>query len=234
MTTPNTSIASSNYSEIARSFSNALRQNREVYDNAGAEILQQFNQDHQRLLTELPLINPAVSINFRNNITSQQHIDQANAYELKLNILKDMRTEKLANVERVFKETQNALTAQMTELKQSMAASRATTTTTTTTQVAPSSVDIQTSQHPITYITVKFDAGYGNFLSICGTGPNMSWDSTKALPLRCVGDDLWVFETTQTFEQFEYNILMNNKTWEKGASNHSIQRDTPVQITPRF
>ena len=142
--------------------------------------------------------------NLKDNLTQEQAAEQTTAFKQRFQALETTRDEKL---ERLFREKR---------AEQS--------------QAVPFSVD----RHPITYITVKFDAGYGNFLSICGTGPNMSWDSTKALPLRCVGDDLWVFETTQTFEQFEYKILMNNKTWEKGASNHSIQRDTPVQITPRF
>ena|ERR1700722_6699940 len=87
--------------------------------------------------------------------------------------------------------------------------------------------------HPITYITIKYDAGYGNTLSICGTGPKMSWDPKKALPLRCVGNDTWVYETNDQFEEFNYKILVNNQIWEEGP-DHLIRRDKPDQITPAF
>ena len=90
-----------------------------------------------------------------------------------------------------------------------------------------------TPPRPITYITIKYDVGFGNFLSICGTGPNMSWDPEKAVRLRCVENDTWVYETHHTFEKFEYKILINNKIWEEG-SHHDVDKYHPNQITPRF
>jgi hypothetical protein len=93
----------------------------------------------------------------------------------------------------------------------------------------------QASSHspPITYITVKYNAGYGNFISICGTGPNMSWDPEKALLLRCVGKDTWVYETSDLFEPFHCKILLNNKIWERG-SDHIIDRNNPMEFSPHF
>ncbi len=90
------------------------------------------------------------------------------------------------------------------------------------------------SFHPITYITIKYNAGYGNFLSICGSGPNMSWDSNKAIPLRCVREDTWVYETSTPFQSFDYKILLNNTTWEKLSYNRSLQKNNPCEITPYF
>ncbi len=96
-----------------------------------------------------------------------------------------------------------------------------------------SPINTPTYQHPITYITIKYNAGFGNSLSICGTGPQMSWDVQKALPLRCVGDDIWVYETNANFQEFNFKIVLNNKFWEKG-SDHLVRQDNPQQITPHF
>ncbi len=85
----------------------------------------------------------------------------------------------------------------------------------------------------VTYITVKYNAGYGNFLSICGTGPNMSWDPEKALLLRCIGKDLWVYETSSPFDPFQFKVLLNNKTWEKGP-DHTADKNSPIEFSPRF
>lgn len=92
---------------------------------------------------------------------------------------------------------------------------------------------VKSSSVPITYITVKYNAGYGNSLSMCGTGPNMSWEADKALLLRCVGDDTWVYETSSSFEPFHFKILLNGKVWEEG-DDHIVSKDKPVEIVPRF
>lgn len=98
---------------------------------------------------------------------------------------------------------------------------------------AASSMDVVTTPSISTYITVKFDTKFKNFLSICGNGPNMSWEIEKAIPLRCIGKDTWIYETNTPFEKFEYKLLFNNKTWEKGP-NHFVHRDNPVEIAPIF
>lgn len=103
--------------------------------------------------------------------------------------------------------------------------------------VLPSSVDILPLQKPVTYVTVKYNTGFGNFLSICGTGPNMGWTTDKATRLRCVDTDTWVYETTTLFEKFEYKIILNNengKIEEQHQVLHIITKGKPVVIYPNF
>lgn len=82
-----------------------------------------------------------------------------------------------------------------------------------------------------TEITVKFDTGLGNQLFIRGSGPGLSWE--RGIPLRNVGNDLWVFQTEGDFEQFEYKILLNDKQWEEGE-NRTAQIGEEIEILAKF
>lgn len=83
-----------------------------------------------------------------------------------------------------------------------------------------------------TKITVKHDAGYGNSLSICGTGPGMSWE--RGIPLTNIGADTWICElSSDDFKNFEFKIVKNDKQFEAGF-NHSIDCGENTEITPVF
>lgn len=82
-----------------------------------------------------------------------------------------------------------------------------------------------------TRITVKHDAGYPNHLYIRGQGANLSWD--KGQPLTNVKADEWVWETDTHFNQCEFKILINDKTYEIG-DNHLLNAGASLLYKPQF
>ncbi len=81
-----------------------------------------------------------------------------------------------------------------------------------------------------TRLSVRCNAGSG-FLTIRGSGPDLSWD--RSAPLKKVGDDLWVWESSKPFGKMEYKLLLNDTQWEKGT-NHSVEKGKKIEVTPRF
>ncbi len=85
---------------------------------------------------------------------------------------------------------------------------------------------------PATTIEVKCDVGYGNNLSIVGTGPGMNW--SQGIPLTNIGSDRWICEiSSDKFKEFEFKILRNGKDFEQG-SNHTIECGKTAVIAPTF
>lgn len=100
---------------------------------------------------------------------------------------------------------------------------------------APSKARSSSDSYPAlltkTKITVKFDCGFPNQLTIRGQGAGLSWE--KGLPLKNVKKDEWVFETEATFTKGEFKVLINDKTYESGA-NRTLLPGTTTQYTPNF
>lgn len=68
-------------------------------------------------------------------------------------------------------------------------------------------------------VVVKFDGNEGDKLYIRGTGPGMShWG--QAIEMRKEGN-LWIYDSTEPFDTFEFKFMLNNQLWEEG-DNHSI------------
>lgn len=84
---------------------------------------------------------------------------------------------------------------------------------------------------PVTQITVKYDAGYGNTLTLRGTGPGMDNWSTR-IELRNIGGDTWVCELQTHFEKFKCKILLNEK-FETGP-DHEVECGKKEEIVPKF
>lgn len=82
-----------------------------------------------------------------------------------------------------------------------------------------------------TRITVKYDVGFGNTLSLRGQGANLSWD--KGVSMRNIKADEWIWETDTPFATAEFKTLINDKSYEIGR-NHLLHSGTMVQYTPRF
>lgn len=82
-----------------------------------------------------------------------------------------------------------------------------------------------------TRVTVKYDVGFGNTLTLRGQGANLSWD--KGIPMKNIKADEWVWETDTPFATAEFKVLINDKTYETGR-NHLLHSGTMVQYTPRF
>lgn len=85
---------------------------------------------------------------------------------------------------------------------------------------------------PTTTIEVKCNVGFGNNLSLVGTGPGMTWG--KGIPLKNINRDSWICEIkSDEFKAFEFKIMRNGKDYEKG-SNHKIECGKKEVIVPKF
>jgi hypothetical protein len=84
---------------------------------------------------------------------------------------------------------------------------------------------------PKTRVIVKYDAGFGNQLTIRGKGANLSWD--RGIPLQNSKSDEWIWETTTPFNSCEFKILINDQTYENGQ-NHLLNCGTTIQYSPKF
>lgn len=82
-----------------------------------------------------------------------------------------------------------------------------------------------------TKITVKFDVGYNNFLSIRGNGANLSWET--GIPMTNLKNDEWFWETELNFTKCEFKVLINDSTYESGENN-LLNCGTSIEHTPVF
>lgn len=80
-------------------------------------------------------------------------------------------------------------------------------------------------------VIVKLDVGFGNHLTIRGTGGGLSWD--RGIPLRNTAADEWVWESSVPCEACEFKILINDLQYEAGE-NHQIYHGGIVQYVPQF
>lgn len=90
----------------------------------------------------------------------------------------------------------------------------------------------QSETNPVkgTRITVQWDPTQGKPM-IRGNGPGLeNW--SKEIPMKYVGADIWVWDTTEKLVGFEYKILVN-RTWESG-NNHIITSEEKQVIIPLF
>ncbi|MBS0652353.1 MAG: hypothetical protein JSR39_02375 [Verrucomicrobia bacterium] len=68
-------------------------------------------------------------------------------------------------------------------------------------------------------IAVKYQGNEGDKLYIRGTGPSMRhWG--EAIEMRKEGN-LWIYDSTEPFDNFEFKMMLNNQLWE-GGDNHKI------------
>lgn len=84
---------------------------------------------------------------------------------------------------------------------------------------------------PKTRVIIKFDAGFGNQLTIRGKGANLTWE--RGISLHNSKSDEWIWETTTPFNTCEFKILLNDRTYETGE-NHLLNCGTTIQYTPKF
>lgn len=89
----------------------------------------------------------------------------------------------------------------------------------------------QASGGTTTRVTVKFDVGFHNHLTIRGKGANLSW--TKGIPLKNQGADEWTWETDAPFEALEFKVLVNDHHYENGE-NHLLKQGQTLHYTPSF
>jgi len=80
-------------------------------------------------------------------------------------------------------------------------------------------------------VVIKYDVGFNNILFIRGRGAGLSWD--KGIPLKNIGADEWVWEPSQTFNECEFKVLVNDQSYESGE-NHHLTCGAAIQYTPSF
>ena len=88
-----------------------------------------------------------------------------------------------------------------------------------------------TAKGKTTRIIVKYDVGYNNALYVRGTGGNLKWE--KGIPLKCSGNDEWIWEYKKPFKGGEFKVLINDTEYESG-DNHYIAYGSNYQYTPYF
>jgi hypothetical protein len=82
-----------------------------------------------------------------------------------------------------------------------------------------------------TKLIVKYDCGFNNTFTLRGSGAGLSW--TKGVPLKNIGQDVWVFETLVPFKSCECKILLNDTLYENGPNRH-LAYGREVECTPNF
>ncbi|MFV0341168.1 MAG: hypothetical protein ACK5MA_11185 [Parachlamydiaceae bacterium] len=100
-----------------------------------------------------------------------------------------------------------------------------------TKKVGPAKNESAASSEPKTKLSIKYDCGYPNTLTIRGEGGNLSWD--KGIPLKNIKSNEWVFETDTVFNKCQFKILINDEIYETGA-NRIMVHGTQSHYTPKF
>ncbi len=80
-------------------------------------------------------------------------------------------------------------------------------------------------------VTVRFDVGFPNTVTIRGKGGGLSWD--KGITLKNISRDTWVFEPKGDTSSIEFKVLINDQLYETGY-NHSLKNGDSIEYTPTF
>ena len=80
-------------------------------------------------------------------------------------------------------------------------------------------------------ITVRFDVGFPNTVTIRGKGAGLSWD--KGVTLKNISKDTWVYEPKDSSKLLEFKVLINDQLYEKG-NNHTVEHGKTFEYTPSF
>jgi hypothetical protein len=76
-------------------------------------------------------------------------------------------------------------------------------------------------------IIVRYQGNPGDRLFLHGTGPGMQgWQ--RGIEMRRE-NNLWVYESREPFERFEFKVMLNDQQWETGE-NHTIATGKPVVL----
>src|SRR4029077_12049345 len=67
------------------------------------------------------------------------------------------------------------------------------------------------SEPPATFISAQIDIGFGNRLTIRGSGPGLSWD--QGLVMDNVGPHLWTIALSNATKPVTFKLLVNDLSW---------------------
>ena len=87
------------------------------------------------------------------------------------------------------------------------------------------------SEPPATFISVQIDIGFGNHLTIRGSGPGLSWD--KGLVMDNVGANLWTVALAKAAKPVAFKVLVNDLSWSTGA-DFVVAPGKSITIHPTF
>jgi hypothetical protein len=90
---------------------------------------------------------------------------------------------------------------------------------------------VPTTKCAKTRLTIRFDCGFPNRVTIRGSGCNLSWK--KGIPLKNIKADEWLFETDEDFQKCEFKVLLNDEIYETGQ-NRILVCGTSSHYTPKF
>lgn len=82
-----------------------------------------------------------------------------------------------------------------------------------------------------TTIVAAVDVGFGNHLTLRGTGPGLSWE--VGLPLECVADDRWSVTLPETSQPIVCKFLLNDSDWCAG-DDYTVLPGSSVVLSPTF
>jgi hypothetical protein len=88
-----------------------------------------------------------------------------------------------------------------------------------------------TTEPPATFISAQIDIGFGNHLTLRGTGPGLSWD--QGLVMDSVGASLWTASVKGAVAPVVFKVLVNDLTWSTGP-DYSVEPGQSITITPTF
>ncbi len=96
---------------------------------------------------------------------------------------------------------------------------------------APAKKKATVSEPPATFISAQVDIGFGNHLTIRGSGPGLSWD--EGLVMDCVGPSLWTVSIKQAAKPVIFKVLVNDLSWSAGA-DYTVAPGKSITVTPTF
>jgi hypothetical protein len=96
---------------------------------------------------------------------------------------------------------------------------------------APAKKKSAAAEPPATFISAQIDIGFGNHLTLRGSGPGLSWD--KGLVMDNVGHSLWTASIAKAVRPVIFKVLVNDLSWSTGA-DYTVEPGQSITVYPTF
>lgn len=90
---------------------------------------------------------------------------------------------------------------------------------------------VEQGKPAIIKIKAQIDIGFGNALTIRGSGAGLNWD--KGVAMNCVNDDLWSLTLVGVSGPVTFKFLVNDLTWSAGE-DYVAQPGDELMLVPAF
>ncbi len=87
------------------------------------------------------------------------------------------------------------------------------------------------AEPPATFISAQIDIGFGNHLTIRGSGPGLSWD--QGVVMDNVGHSLWTASISNAVRPVIFKVLVNDLTWSSGP-DYTVEPGQSITVYPTF